>query len=39
MRGWRKRVFIRMSRNAQSATSFFVLPPHRVFEVGEYVQL
>jgi KUP system potassium uptake protein len=39
MGGWRKRVFIRMGRNAQSASSFFVLPPNRVFEVGEYVQL
>jgi len=39
MGGWRKRVFVRMGRNAQSASSFFVLPPARVFEVGEYVQL
>jgi len=39
MGGWRKRVFIRMARNAQSASSFFVLPPQRVFEVGQYVQL
>jgi KUP system potassium uptake protein len=36
---WRKRVFIRMARNAQNTSSFFILPPNRVFEVGEYVQL
>jgi KUP system potassium uptake protein len=36
---WRKRFFIRMARNAQSTSSFFVLPPHCVVEVGEYVQL
>jgi KUP system potassium uptake protein len=39
MGGWRKRIFIRMARNAQSPSSFFVLPPQRVVEVGEYVQL
>jgi KUP system potassium uptake protein len=39
MQGWRKRIFIRMARNASSTSSFFVLPPHRVIEVGEYVQL
>jgi KUP system potassium uptake protein len=39
MGGWRKRIFIRMARNAPSASSLFVLPPNRVVEVGEYVQL
>jgi KUP system potassium uptake protein len=39
MGGRRKRVFIRMARNQQSPSSFFVLPPSRVLEVGEYVQL
>jgi KUP system potassium uptake protein len=39
MRGWRKRIFIRMARNASSRSSFFVLPHDRVFEVGEYVKL
>jgi KUP system potassium uptake protein len=36
---WRKRVFIRMARNAPSTASFFVLPLQRVVEVGEYVQI
>jgi len=39
MGGWRKRLFIRMARNAPSASSFFVLPPNRVVELGQYVQL
>jgi KUP system potassium uptake protein len=39
MRGWRKRVFIRMARNAASTSSFFALPPQRVVEMGEYVLL
>jgi len=36
---WRKRLFIVMSRNAQSATAFFALPPNRVVEMGEQVEL
>jgi KUP system potassium uptake protein len=36
---WRKRLFIRMARNASSTSSFFSLPPQRVVELGEYVQL
>jgi KUP system potassium uptake protein len=39
MGGWRKRIFIRMARNASSTASFFVLPPERVVELGEYVKL
>jgi KUP system potassium uptake protein len=39
MRGWRKRLFILMARNAPSVSSFFVLPPDRVVEVGDYVEL
>jgi KUP system potassium uptake protein len=39
MGGWRKRLFIRMARNASSRSAFFALPPQRVVEVGEYVQL
>jgi KUP system potassium uptake protein len=31
---WRKKLFILMSRNAQSATTFFNLPPNRVVESG-----
>ncbi len=36
---WRKRLFIRMSRNAQSAASFFNLPPNRVVEMGAQIQI
>jgi KUP system potassium uptake protein len=39
MGAWRKRLFILMARNAPSASAFFLLPPHRVVEVGEQVQL
>ena len=36
---WRKRLFIVMSRNAQSATAFFNLPPNRVVEMGAQIQI
>ena len=36
---WRKRLFIIMSRNAQTASSFFGLPPNRVVEMGAQIQL
>ncbi len=35
---WRKRLFIVMSRNAQSATAFFNLPPNRVVEMGAQIR-
>ena len=35
---WRKRLFIFMTRNAQSATAFFGLPPNRVVELGAQIQ-
>ncbi len=35
---WRKKLFILMSRNAQSATTFFGLPPNRVVEMGAQIQ-
>ncbi len=35
---WRKKLFILMSRNAQSATAFFNLPPNRVVEMGAQIQ-
>jgi KUP system potassium uptake protein len=38
MARWRKRLFIVMSRNAQSATAFFSLPPNRVVELGAQIQ-
>jgi KUP system potassium uptake protein len=39
MSRWRKRLFIVMARNAQSATAFFNLPPNRVLELGAQIQL
>jgi KUP system potassium uptake protein len=39
MATWRKRVFIVMSRNAQTASAFFGLPPNRVVEMGAQIQL
>jgi KUP system potassium uptake protein len=36
---WRKKLFIVMTRNAQSATTFFNLPPNRVVEMGAQIQL
>ncbi|HUR94683.1 MAG TPA: potassium transporter Kup [Gemmatimonadales bacterium] len=38
MARWRKKLFIVMTRNAQSATSFFSLPPNRVVELGAQIQ-
>jgi KUP system potassium uptake protein len=39
MAGWRKRLFIIMARNAQTASAFFGLPPNRVVEMGAQIQL
>ena len=36
---WRKRLFIIMARNAQTASAFFGLPPNRVVEMGAQIQL
>jgi KUP system potassium uptake protein len=36
---WRKKLFILMTRNAQSATAFFNLPPNRVVELGAQIQI
>ena len=38
MGNWRKKLFIFMTRNAQSATAFFGLPPNRVVELGAQIQ-
>ncbi len=35
---WRKKLFIVMARNAQSASMFFNLPPNRVVEMGAQIQ-
>jgi KUP system potassium uptake protein len=39
MAGWRKRLFIIMTRNARTATAYFGLPPNRVVEMGAQIQL
>jgi KUP system potassium uptake protein len=39
MAGWRKRLFVVMSRNAQSAAQFFRLPSNRVVEMGAQIEL
>ncbi len=36
---WRTRLFALMARNAGQATSFFRIPPDRVFEVGSHIEL
>jgi KUP system potassium uptake protein len=38
MARWRKKLFALMSRNAQSATEFFQIPPNRVVELGAQVE-
>jgi KUP system potassium uptake protein len=38
MARWRRKLFIVMTRNAQSATTFFGLPPNRVVELGAQIQ-
>ncbi len=39
MAQWRKMLFIFMSRNAWNASSFFGLPPDRVIELGNHVEI
>jgi KUP system potassium uptake protein len=36
---WRKHLFVLMSRNAQSATTFFGLPANRVVEMGMQIEI
>ena len=36
---WRKRLFSFLSKNAIPATRFFGLPPNRVVELGQQVEL
>lgn len=38
MAAWRGKIFGIMSRNAQSATAFFRLPPNRVVELGMQIE-
>jgi KUP system potassium uptake protein len=39
MARWRKKLFVVMARNAQSAAQFFGLPPNRVVELGAQIEL
>jgi KUP system potassium uptake protein len=39
MARWRRRLFAALSRNAQSATTFFNLPVNRVVELGMQIEL
>ena len=39
MARWREHIFSLMSRNAQSATAFFRIPPSRVVELGMQVEI
>jgi KUP system potassium uptake protein len=36
---WREKLFALMSRNATTATAFFGIPPDRVVELGEQIEL
>jgi KUP system potassium uptake protein len=38
MARWRKKLFVLMSRNAQSAVRFFGLPSNRVVELGAQIE-
>ena len=38
MAGWRKRLFVLMARNAQSAAQCFQLPSNRVVEMGAQIE-
>jgi KUP system potassium uptake protein len=37
--GWRKRIFVFLSRNARTATSYFGIPANRVVELGAQVEI
>lgn len=39
MARWREKLFALLSRNARSATSYFKIPPGRVVELGEQVEI
>ena len=39
MAQWRKKLFVFMSRNSWNATSFFGIPPGRVVELGNQVEI
>jgi KUP system potassium uptake protein len=39
MARWREKLFGFMSKNARSATSYFRIPPNRVVELGEQIEI
>ena len=39
MWGWRKKIFVFMSRNAIGATQYFGIPPNRVVELGTQIEI
>ncbi len=39
MARWREKIFALLSKNARSATSYFKIPPGRVVELGEQVEI
>ena len=39
MAGWRKRLYIVMSRNSPSAAEFFGIPPNRAVELGAQLEM
>jgi KUP system potassium uptake protein len=39
MARWREKLFSLLSRNARSATSYFSIPPNRVVELGEQIEM
>ena len=39
MARWRERLFAFIARNATTATAYFGIPPNRVVELGEQIEL
>ena len=39
MRGWRKRLFVAMARNAASPVEYFELPRDRTISLGSTIEL
>jgi KUP system potassium uptake protein len=39
MAPWRERLFALLSRNATTATAYFGIPPDRVVEMGEQIEI
>ena len=39
MRGWRKRLYVAMSRNAASPVDYFHLPGDRTVSIGSQIEL